>query len=193
MRYRYERYRERPRSSLRRWVIALTILVWLVLIGLLLVRFVARPAFTRYVEDRVAQQLPAQDGVGTLPVPGDSSPAPAEPGSFTIRESDANQWLVEHRHELQGVDDVRLRFLPGEVQADVTIGGVTSTAHAGVEVVDGKVVATNPRLDPPLGLFVDVTPFATLIENRLNQDLATIGRTVTGISIEQGQLVISIE
>jgi hypothetical protein len=193
MSYRYERYRERPRSSFRRWIAVLTILVWLILIGLLLVRFVARPAFTRYVEDRVAQRLPAQDGVGTLPVPGDSSPAPAEPGSFTIRESDANQWLVEHRHELQGVDDVRLRFLPGEVQADVTIGGVTSTAHAGVEVVDGKVVATNPRLDPPLGLFVDVTPFATLIENRLNQDLATIGRTVTGISIEQGQLVISIE
>ena len=193
MSYRYERYRERPRSSLRRWVIALTILVWLVLIALLLVRFVARPAVTRYVEDRVAQRLPARDAVGTLPAPGQISPAPAEPGSFTIRESDANQWLVEHRHELQGVDDVRLRFLPGEVQADVTIGGVTSTAHAGVQVVDGKVVATNPRLDPPLGLFVDVTPFATLIENRLNQDLATIGRTVTGISIEQGELVISIE
>jgi hypothetical protein len=100
---------------------------------------------------------------------------------------------VEHRQELQGVVDVRLRFLPGEVQADVTVGGVSSTAYAGVEVVNGKIVVTNPRLDWPLAAVVDVQPFATLIQDRLNQDLAGLGRTVTGATIEAGQVVITLE
>jgi hypothetical protein len=187
----YERYRERPRSPLRRWVTALTILVWIILIVLLLARFVARPALTRFVQDRIAQ-VSGQTGV-TPELPDTILPSDIPAGSFTIRESDANQWLVEHRQELEGVEDVRLRFLPGEAQADVTIGGVSSTAHASVEVVDGKVVVTNPRLDWPLGAVVDVQPFAALIQERLNTDLATTGRTVTGATIESGQIVISIE
>jgi hypothetical protein len=62
-----------------------------------------------------------------------------------------------------------------------------------VDVVNGEVVVTNPRLDWPLGAIVDVQPFATLIQERLNQDLASVGRTVTGVTIEQGQIVISVE
>jgi hypothetical protein len=190
MSYQYERYRERPRSSLRRWVIGLTILIWLVLIALVLARFVVRPALTRLFEDRIAQTI--QDGA--LPgVSGELVPTDIQPGSFSIRTEDANLWLSEHRQEFEGVDDVRLRFLPGEAQADLTIGGVSSTAHAGVEVVNGQVVITNPRLDWPLGAVVDVQPFATLIQDRLNQDLASLGRTVTGATIEQDQMVITIE
>ena len=190
MSYRYERYREGPRSSpLRRWVIGLTVLVWLLLLGLLLLRFVVRPLVTDYVQERVAERIPVQ----RPPAPDDGAPGPVagDPGSFTITEADANQWLADHRGELQGVDDVRLHFVPGEVQADVTIAGLTSTARSGVQVVGGQIVATNPQLDPPLGLFVDIQPFATLIQNRLNSDLATTGVTVTGVRIESGQLVIA--
>lgn len=187
----YERYRERPRSSVRRWVTALTILVWIILIVLLLARFVARPAITRFVQDRIAQ-VSGQAG-GTPAIPDTILPGDIPAGSFSIRESDANQWLAEHRQELEGVEDVRLRFLPGEAQADVTIGGVSSTAYAGVEVVNGQVVVTNPRLDWPLGAVVDIQPFADLIQERLNTDLASLQRTVTGATIKSGQIVITIE
>jgi hypothetical protein len=175
MSYRYERYRERPRrSAARRWIVALTAIVWILLSGLLLTRFVARPLVTRYVEERIAQQLPVQQPVAPLPGPGAVAPPVGEPDSFTISEVDANQWFVDHRHELQGVDAVRLRFLPGQAQAELTIGGVTSTARAGVQVVNGQVVIADAALDPPLGLIVDVQPFATLIQERLNRDLATV-------------------
>lgn len=191
MSYRYERYRERPRRG-RGWLSALTALVWLVLIGLLLARFVARPLITDMVEGRIAQRItvPGSDGV----VPPSEQPAPqaAEPASFTVTEVDANQWVEDHRSELQGVDSVRFRFVPGQVQADLNVAGVTSTAYAGIAVDNGRVVAVDPRLDPPLGLVVDVQPFVTLIENRLNSDLATTGRTVTGAEIQQGQIVITI-
>ncbi len=190
MSYRYERYRERPRRR-RGWLTGLTVLVWLVLIGLLLARFVVRPLLTDLVEGRVADRI-------ALPDPLDRGPDPAAPGdngpnSFVVTEAAANQWVEDHRAELQGVESVRFRFVPGEAQADLTIGGVTSTARSGVEVRDGRIVAVNPRLDPPLGLVVDVKPFVTLIENRLNSDIAATGQRVTGVEIQSGQVVIGIE
>ena len=191
MSYRYERYRERPRRGWG-WIKALTVLVWLLLIGLLLARFVARPLITDLVEGRIAQRITVPRTVEEAPPAEDVVPENPEPGSFTVTEADANQWVAEHRSELEGVEDVRFRFVPGEAQADLTIAGVTSTARAGVAVQDGRIVTVNPRLDPPLGLVVDVQPFASLIENRLNSDLATTGRTVTGVEIQQGQVVISI-
>src|SRR3712207_2233222 len=110
MSYRYERYRERPRQSpLRRFLVGLTILVWIILAVLLLARFVARPVITNLVEQRFAERIPilrqppADPGVGdggTLPAPSEPAANAPEPGSFTISEADANQWIVDHRHEL---------------------------------------------------------------------------------------------
>lgn len=191
MSYRYERYRERPRRG-RGWITALTVLVWLLLIGLLLARFVARPLITDLVEGRIAQRIAVPRPDEGTPPAEQVAPQSAEPGSFTVTEADANRWVDEHRSELQGVEALRFRFVPGEVLADLTIAGVTSTARSGIAVQDARVVAVNPRLDPPLGLVVDVQPFAALIEKRLNSDLATTGRTVTGVEIQQGQIVISI-
>lgn len=191
MSYRYERYRERPRRG-RGWLSALTALVWLVLIGLLLARFVARPLITDMVEGRIAQRITVPGSDPAVPAPEQPAPQAAEPASFTVTEVDANQWVEDHRSELQGVDSVRFRFVPGQVQADLNVAGVTSTAYAGIAVDNGRVIAVDPRLDPPLGLVVDVQPFVALIEDRLNSDLATTGRAVTGAEIQQGQIVITI-
>jgi len=188
MSYQYERYRERPRSSgLRRMVVGLTILVWALLIGIVLVRFVARPLLTGYLQERLSQMLPAGAS------PGNVLPAGLPSGNFSISEADANQWLAQNREQFQGVDDIRLRFFPGQTEASLTMSGVTSTARAGVMVVNGQVVITDPVLDPPLGLIVDVEPFARLLQDQLNRDLATVGQTVTGIRVEQGQLLIEVQ
>jgi hypothetical protein len=88
---------------------------------------------------------------------------------------------------------VRLRFVPGEAQADLTVSGLTSTARGGAQAINGQVVITNPSLDPPLGLIVDVQPFATLLEERLNGDLAALGYTVTGVTIQEDQIQITVE
>ena len=191
---RYERYDRRPRwSPFRRWLTALTVMVWILLVGLLLAHFVARPLLTTVAKQRFARRLPVIRPAGIPLEPGQVAPIAAEPGSFVIAEGDANQWLLNNRQVLQGVDDIRLRFTPGEVQADLTVGGVTSTARAGVQVADGRVEVVNPRLDPPLGLIVDVEPFAALVQERLNTDIEATGHTVTGVAVEQGQVVITIE
>lgn len=198
MSYRYEQYRERPRW--RGLLATLVILVWVILIALLLIRFVARPLLTNIGLDRIAEridipgsQADAPAAGGSVQLPDNVLPGSVQPGSFAVTDADANQWLTEHRAELQGIDDVQMRFIPGEVQADVTVSGVTSTARAGVTVENGQIVVTNARLDPPLGLILDVQPFANLLQQRLNSDLATTGQQVTGVTIEQGRLNITIQ
>jgi hypothetical protein len=192
MSYRYERYDERPRRG-RRGLVTLVVLVWIIFIGLLLARFVARPLVTNFIESRLAERIRIHGANDTPPVAGVAE-LPSNGGtSVKITEEMANQWLEGHRQELKGVDDLRLHFVPGEVQADVTVAGVTSTAHAGLQVQNGKVVVTNARLDPPLGLVVDVSQFVGLIEQRLNRDLGNTGRTVTAVTIGQGQIQITAD
>ena len=196
MSYRYERYRERPRRR-RVWLASLVLLVWLLLLALLAIRFVGRPLVTNFIGDRLAQRmrLAPQDSPSAPGASGDAATLPDEipGGTITLTEEASNQWIAEHRKELKGIDDVRLRFVPGEAQADVSALGITSTARAGVEVVDGQVRVVNPRLDMPLGALVDVKPFADLLEQRLNADLKTTGRTITGATIEQGQIQLAVE
>lgn len=195
---RYERYNERPRRG-RNCLITLVVLVWLIFLGGLLIRYIAVPAVANSLRERFAQRLPQQQApsgdaqVPTAPGGVAMLPNDPQPGTFPIPESDANAWIQSNKSQLRGIDDVRLRFIPGEVQADVTVAGVTSTAHAGAQVVDGQVIVTNPRLDPPLGYVIDVAPFAQLIQERLNRDFATTGRTITGLTIEQGQLIIAVK
>ena len=197
MSYRYERYEQYdaqpPRSPWRRWIIALTILVWLLLLGLLLVYFVVRPRLTRVVEQRIEDRVAVVQPTATEPEQGTQVPTASEAQVLTITEAGANQWVAGHRDEFQGVDDVRVRFIPGEGQADLTVGGVTSTARGSARVLNGQIEITNARIDPPLGLFVDVNRVATLLQERLNSELAALGFTVTDVAIQEGQILITVE
>lgn len=193
MSHPYERYNERPRrSSFRCLIVSVTIMVWVVLLGLLAARFIVRPMISKAVEQRVAQQVEVSpNSVGTPQEGNISGNVPA--GSYTITDVEANRWIAEHRSELKGVDDVRLRFVNDEVQADVTVQGVSSTAHAGVQIIDGKLVVTNPKIDWPLGALVDPKPFAALLQERFNQDLASSERRVTSVTITTGKATINME
>src|SRR4051794_27817981 len=190
MSYRYDEYSGRPRRSpLRGWIVGLTILVWILLLGLLAPRFVVRPMVSNMLEQRVAERVEVTPQLGAA----QQAPAALAPESFTIREADANQWIAQHRDELKGVDDVRLRFVPGEAQADITVGSFTSTAYAGMRVENGRLVMTNPRIDLPLGAVLDPQSVANVIQNSLNSELASSGQKLTAGTIEQGQIVVTLE
>jgi hypothetical protein len=196
MSHRYERYNERPRrSGLRCLFVGLTIVVWVVVLGFILVRFVARPMLTNLIGDRIAEPVSVDRPQSDIevPMPSENFLPPIPPGSYTITEADANQWFTANRDQLQGVDDVRLRFVPGEAQADLTIRGVTGTARAGIEVVDGRVAVTDARLDPPLGWAIDIAPVATLLQNQINNNLASTNQRVTNAVVEAGQVILTVE
>ena len=86
-----------------------------------------------------------------------------------------------------------MRFVPDKVQADLRALGTTSTARMGLAVQNGRIIAVNPRLDGPLGQVIALGDLTSSLERQLNDQLATQGRRVTDVRVNQGELVITIE
>ena len=200
MSYRYERYRERPRNRFRSCLISLTIFVWVLVLGCLGTRFLVRPAVTDYVSREIADsinpQLPAnldpnealRESLEQVPIGG-----AVVPGELRVTDEQANEYVAAYRDRLVGIDDLRVRFVPGELQADVTVQGLTNTAHAQAAVQDGRIVAQNARLDQPLGSLLSIEPLLDAILGRLNAELAAQQRRVTDVRIEQGVAIMTVE
>jgi hypothetical protein len=200
MSYRYERYRERPRSRGRSCLISLTVLIWLLVLGFVAVRFYVRPSLTSYVNRQVAEsinpQIPADDNPGAalreslaqVPI-GVSVP----PGEIRISENQANAYLAAYQQRLGGIDGLELRFVPDEVQAVISVSGISSTARARPEVRDGQIVAVDPQLDPPLGLILSMDDLLNAFQSRINAEIAAQGRRVKAIQVVEDAAVITIE
>ena len=200
MSYQYERYPEQPRRRGRGWLIALTVIVWLLVLACLGIRFFVRPMLTDYVNRQVAQSINPN-----LPANIDPNEALREsleqvpldvavpPGEFEVTEQQANDYLFAYRQRLQGIDSLRVRFVPGEVQADVTVQGVTGTAYAQPTVRDGRIVAANARLGQPLGSILSIDELLGALQDRMNAELNEQGRRVTGVRVEQGVAVVTVE
>lgn len=197
---RYERYREQPRSQWKTCLIWLTAGVWLLVLLCVGVRYVMRPFVTDYINGRIAQAIdPA------LPSGLDPNAALREsleqvpinvqvpPGEIEVTEEQANVYIEDYRQRLQGIDDIRVRFVPGEVQAIVTVRGISGTARMQPVVQDGRIVAMNPRLDEPLGSILSVDQLLGALQDRINSELNSQGRRIAGVRVEQGVAIVTVE
>jgi hypothetical protein len=198
--YRYEQYRPRPTRRGRSCLISLTVLIWVAVLGCVGLRYFVRPLITDYFNQQVAVSIAPdaavdnnvgealQDSLQQVPIPVD-----IPVGTLTISEEQANSYLAEYRGRLEQIDDMRLRFVPGEVQVDVTAGFLTGTARTQPTVSDGRIIASNARLDEPLGSFFAVQPLMQALVDRINDEVAVQGKTVTAVQIEQGVAVVTVQ
>jgi hypothetical protein len=111
----------------------------------------------------------------------------------TVTEEEANSYVAGYQSRLAEVDSIRVRFVPGRVQADLTVRGFTSTATTEPVVQNGQLVATNTSLGQPLGSFLSIDPLMQALLDRINGEVTAQGRTITSVQIEQGQAVITVE
>jgi len=201
MSYRYERYEPaRRRSGLRGCLLGLVIMVWLLVLGFAALRYWARPLVTGWVEDRVArtidpqlpQDLPSQDALRRsleqVPV------APVLPsGELRVSEADASAYLSDYNSRLPGIDDISVRFVPGEVQATISVSGLQSTLRLQPTVRDGRIVADGAQLGQPLGSLLSIDGLMGALTDRINGELGAQGRAITGITIDQGVAIVNVE
>jgi hypothetical protein len=200
MSYRQERYYQRRRRrgmSCLAWLVAL---VWIVLLGVLAYRFLIRPQVSRYIGSQIGDQLRSNVGgqVGQQIQEGAQQALPTvvaalPSGELHISEDQANQYFASHGDQLRPIDSVRVRFVPGEVQADIGALGTMSTARMGLAVQNGRIVGQNPRIDGPLDQVVSLADLTQALEQQFNDQLAAQGRRATDVRVEQGELVVTIE
>jgi hypothetical protein len=195
MSYRYER--RRSRVGCLAWLVAI---VWILLLALLAYRFLLREPVSQFIGQQIGQQLRSniaappggqipQGAENTLPTVIAGLPA----GQLRISEAQANAYLAANTDALQPIDSATVRFVPGEIQADITALGTTSTARMGVAVQDGRLIAVNPRIDGLLAQFIAADDLTNALERQINDQLAAQGRRATDVRVEQGQLIVTLE
>jgi hypothetical protein len=198
MSYRQERYyRRRRRTTCLAWLVAL---VWIVLLGLLAYRYFVRPQISRSIGSRIGDQLRSNVG-GQVQQQIEQGAQQALPtvvavlpsGELRIAEDEANQYFAANAEQFRPVESIRVRFVPGEVQADIGALGTTSTARLGLAVQDGRIIAVNPRLSGPLDQVISLADLTAALEQQFNQQLSAQGRRATDVRVEQGVLVVTIE
>jgi hypothetical protein len=174
-------------------------IVWIVLLAVLAYRFWLRPQVSQFVGQQIGSQLQQQVGgqanqqieqgaAQVMPTAVAALPS----GELHVSEAQANQYLAS-RGKFGPVDSTTVRFAQDEVQADLRAFGTTSTAHMGLAVQNGRIIAVNPRLDGPLGQVIALGDLTRALEQQLNDQLASQGRRVTDVRVTPGELVITIE
>ena len=199
------RYRPQPPIKKKsvgclRWLV---LLIWLVLMLVLGYQYFWRTQVSEQIGLQIVEKIaPTTNTGGDAQSPGQAGEvggvlptviAALPSGELRITEQEANEYLTAHAVDLQPAEQVRVRFVPGELQADVVALGLTSTARTGLAIQDGRVVTVNARMDGPLSAFVDVTSLTQPLEQQLNAQLAAQDRRVTNVRIEQGALVFTVE
>jgi hypothetical protein len=198
MSYRNERRRPERRSRVGclAWLVAL---VWIILLGVLAYRYWVRPQVSRYIGSQIADQI--GDNGGSVDQQVQQGAQQALPtivaalpsGELRISEADANAYFAAHADAFKPIESVTVRFVPGEVQADMRALGSVSTAHVGLVAQNGRVVAQNPRIEGPLDQVVSLPELTAVLERQFNDQLSAQGRRATNVRVEQGELVITIE
>lgn len=198
MSYRYSRAPRRPRDSGRG---CLGALAWFGVILLALIAFyglLARPQISAYLGEQAATMLggPAPATTTNPEIPPQAGSAlsgavAALPnGELVITEADVNGYIAANPQALAPIDSASLRFTGGQALVDLRAYGISGTASAGLDAQDGRIVVVNPQLDGPLGLALSGQEIAAAITNRLNAELASQGRRVESLRVEEGRLVL---
>ncbi|MBX0330399.1 hypothetical protein K2Z83_22315 [Oscillochloris sp. ZM17-4] len=169
--------------------IGVALLVIVALYGVL-----ARPALSgligAQISDRLGPTSPAGAAVdqAAAALPGVVAALP--PGQIVVGQGQANAFLDDHREDYAPIDQIRVRFTPGQAVADLSALGVPGVARSGLAAVDGRVALRDPQIDGALGLAISSADLLAPLAERLNAELDRQGKYVEDIQIQEGQIVI---
>jgi hypothetical protein len=194
-------YRTRRPPPRRRngCLVGLVTLIWIVLALVL--------GYQYFLRGRISQEIGSQIGQQVAPSPTERAQAGADQrearlptavaalpnGQIVITEAQANEFLSSNSAELAPLERLQVRFVPGEIQADLSAYGISSTAYTGLAIQGGRIVTVQPRIEGPLAAAIDLHSLVDPLESRLNELLAEQGRRISDVRIDQGQLVFTVE
>lgn len=102
----------------------------------------------------------------------------------TYTETQVNQYFQGRLAYLKPVDAIALRFVPGQVQANVGAYGVSGTVYGSLAASNGRIVTVNPQVYGFLGWFVSGATAAPYLDRQINAFVNPYGTyTVTAVQV----------
>jgi len=159
--------------------ILLAVLVVIMIVAWLLVRPGIVDSATDGVQDGVAHELSLHSiAAGT--------------NSVTIDEITLNEYLDAGEAWFDPGSELRIDLQDNEVVAAFTLYGLSGTFTAGATVQDGLIRLVNPEAGGAGGRLIDANDIAQVIESELRLFIQEQGRPVTNVSIDEGELTITL-
>lgn len=197
--------RRQPPPRKRRGLGCLTsvvLLVWLLVALVLVYNNFLRPQISQMIGDQIVDRVdPPAPGNGPGGVTDELSQEANEAlpaviaalpsGEVRISEQQANEFLAARG--LGPIDTANVRFLPGQIVIEMSAFGISSTAHSGLAVQNGRVITVDPQIDGPLGQLISLKDLAASVEQQLNDQLAIQDRRISEVRVEEGEMIVTIE
>ena len=111
---------------------------------------------------------------------------------LVVTEDDLNARIAEQAGKLGPIDKATVEITPGELTLETTAMGVTGRYHGQVVAQDGQIFVTNGTVDGPLGWVMPVDQIEAALNDTARSALAKSGAAVTGVSLEQGKMLVSV-
>ncbi len=206
MSHRYNRYNprtpERPRR--RNGCLGCSVAgIWILLLGVLAFLFYLKPMVSEQIGSQITDvlagseqeqaQQPGQqirEGVERM-LPTAIAVLPS--GELRVTDGQVNDYLAGNIGALPPLESVTIRFVPGEVQADLRAFGTTSQARMQLIARNGRIAVLNPQIDGPLGQVISLADVTGPLEQQINALLAAQGRRITDVQVQQGVAIIRID
>jgi hypothetical protein len=108
-------------------------------------------------------------------------------------EAEVNRYFLAILPLLKPVEGMQLRFVPGQVQAEVRAYGVSGTVYSGLAVRDGRIVTVNPQVYGFLGWFVSGATAAPYLERQINTFANPYGTyLVTDVQVQNQAVTVKL-
>lgn len=134
----------------------------------------------KQLEKTVAEELPA--AIEALPT-----------GELALTEDQANAYLKSRPEQFEPLENATVHFVPDQVQIDMESMGMQSQATFGLAAEDGRIVIVDPSLSGPLGIVVSFEDLAVSLEEQINEQFNTKGRSIESVRVEEDRIVVAIE
>lgn len=158
-----------------------------VIIGLIIAtNMYVRPRVTDAIADNIGARIETTVAEQVTSELGD---IPA--GEVTIREADINQ-RIDERGNLGPIENLTVNIVPSGVEADMSAYGLSGGYSADVQHQDGQIVLTNGEVSGPLQYLVSEGDVTRIASNAINRSLADAGYRVEGVTLHDGEIVLSL-
>jgi hypothetical protein len=181
------------RPRILRWLASILFLVLIIVAATALLWSTATHSYLDRATPVPASPQPTRQPSFTIPSEVPNLVIPPGGEQLIVTQDDLNAKIAEQAGKLGPIDKATVEITPEELTLETTALGVTGTYHGQVEARDGQIVVTNGRVDGPLGWFMPVDQIEAALNDTARSALATSGASVTGVTLEQGKMVVSVE
>ncbi len=155
----------------------------ILLIVMVVAWFLIRPGMADSARDGVAEGLSRELNLHSIT---------PDTSTLTINEVTINEYVDASDAWYDPVSDLQIELHDNEVVASFTLYGLSGTFSSGVTVQDGMIRLVNPTAGGAAGRIIDAGDIADVIEEELRLFVQEQGRPITGVSVDEGEVTLTI-